>query len=185
MIKLEVGKCYKTRGGWKVGPLVHRDSLYSPYKYMTEHGERIYRENGENYEPGANDLISEWPTHPEQGTLKEIGAQHGDTVQDGNGDKADVVMHGGRLCVSYEGWHEPAPRDGHDGYRIITRTPQPTPSPVRTVTTTRQEIVPGVYGCITVNGMGASIMNQPIETVDDYDEVIRTLTLIRDAMEGE
>lgn len=76
-----------------------------------------------------------------------------------------------------------------------------TISPVRTVTTTRQEIVPGVYGRVEVEkapyGMvaimiaqvwtrldGCSDRSHAILTTDELTDAISTLTAIRDAMQA-
>lgn len=133
----------------------------------------------------------------EQGTLKEIGARVGDRVQDRNGMEADVVIHGGRLSVFYEGWLEPEPRDRYDGYRIISRASDEPTSPVRTVTRTTTEIVDGVYGRITVHGMSSNGIEIEFNKGDGWmfghtgnaalsrtelTAAIQTLTEIRDAL---
>ena len=130
--------------------------------------------------------------HPKQGTLKDIGAKHGDRVQDRNGDEADVVMHDGKLLVLYQGWLDPQPRNGHDGYCIISRASDAPASPVRTVT--RTEIVPGVYGIVDLAGVDKDMVQIRLQstaalktwfTASDISYAIQTLTQILGAMEDK
>lgn len=122
------------------------------------------------------------------GTLEEIGAQVGDTVEfikggrygpheHGVGQHATIPIRGN---VFFEGLGE-FTRSYDAVFRIVTRAAK---SPVRTVT--RKEIVPGAYGWVTVSdetadgvriGFAVARMSK-----SDLTAAIATLTEIRDAM---
>lgn len=204
-MKIESGKYYERADGKKAGPASNGGSGGPhPWIVPTEYGDHFYYEDGRScYGIYQARLVAEWTEHPEQGTLKEILAKHGDRVQDRNGDEADVVMHEGRICVFYEGWLEPEPRDVHDGFCIITRasdrteltggieyhgqkfriTSYASAGPVRTVTT---RLVPNecVIGHVEVTKHGKVWMRH-VTTHDELTAAITTLTQIRDAMEDK
>lgn len=126
---------------------------------------------------GAVDLIAEWTDTPEVGTLKEIGAQHGDQCGYGNGEwlKCTISMRDGEYYAKGE---ESDGELGGDQWRIITRA---QPGPVRTVT--RHEIVAGKYGNVTVWGDGWPSV-KGVSNIDELTDAIQTLTAIRDAMQS-
>ena len=146
--------------------------------------------------------------YPEQGTLKEIGAQVGDVVEfveweDGNDEHGAFAIgkhytHTGNRLESGIGYFMIRDAGGHI-FRIISRASDTPASPVRTVTTTRQEIVPGVYGAVSVHALtsgeddGVWIAFTSKEAAvaetyharlsrDDLTAAINTLTEIRDAI---
>lgn len=132
------------------------------------------------------------------GTLEEIGAQVGDVVEyHGRG------VPGGHRTVASDkpnsnGWWMAT--DGKEMwqdspyFRIVTRAAK---SPVRTVT--RKEIVPGIYGKVSVHQLRPDNGGYYIAMVDslthkestvhspmteaDLTAAIKTLTEIRDAMQ--
>lgn len=136
---------------------------------------------------------------PEVGTLKEIGAKVGDVVEcewrgDGDWQKYTWVKSHPKY-----GWEcMLCCRDG-SGYirmedmhqwscRIISRA---QPGPVRTVTTTRQEIVPGVYGRLRVSksitdsdDVCIDIVGGMVFSQHELTAIISTLQTIRDAMQA-
>ena len=61
-LKIEAGKFYKTRDGRKVGPMEARKAYGGKYVWQHDGGRLIYEADGTNYQPGAKDLIAEWPT---------------------------------------------------------------------------------------------------------------------------
>jgi hypothetical protein len=107
----------------------------------------------------------------EVGTLAEIGAKVGDDVES--------LYIGHRFTVDELDLKSCKRSD----YRIISRATK-TPSPVRTVT--KQEIVPGVYGKVSVgfDGEGGSLLVDLTTGlgVEDLAAAIETITQIRDAM---
>ena len=149
-----------------------------------------YRDDGSQHDwPEPDDLIAEWTDTPEVGTLNEIGAQVGDVVAIGC-DMADVIevskghgpythllrFHGKNLGqIWFEG------DSSVKEWRIVSRA---QPSPVRTVTTTTREIVPGVYGHIEVSQYGTVRVNGWLYDMDDLNEAISTLQTIRDAIQA-
>ena len=191
-MKLEIGKSYKTRNGDKVtlGTTTIDGCVAFGYPYglyLTD-GRFGYMEDGRHCCACHDlDIIAEWTARHEQGTLKDIGAKHGDRVQDRNGDEADVVMHDGKLFVLYQGWLDPQPRNGHDGYCIISRASDATASPVRTVT--RKEIVKGTHGKLKVCAVYPDAVTLQIGgtkfTRSELDDLLSHLTAIRDAMEDK
>lgn len=134
--------------------------------------------------------------YPEQGTLKEIGAKPGDAVQ----PLTDTFIEYGVFTVRYiaDGDYMPGAhgmfneRYGtglfgcNDGkWRLATAASDTPASPVRTVTTTRQEIVPGVYGRVVVEreSNGDLVIDaRNMQGVDELTAAINTLTEIRDAI---
>ena len=141
------------------------------------------------------------------GTLEEIGAQVGDVVDHklpcGNWQKyyvcfgeypiASIDGNNKRLwlCGSQDGniyvagWSSSV-----EDCRIISRAAK---SPVRTVT--RKEIVPGIYGKVSVADTAGQWIEiefvgeyghtgRPRLTASDLTAAIKTLTEIRDAMEN-
>ena len=121
----------------------------------------------------------QWSAYPEQGNLKEIGTKVGDVVEDNEGKKYDMVTisksikhssakfykSGELVALEIDGLAHQAAEDSFMPiWRIISRAedyqpsdddliapahPEQAPtSPIRTVT--RKEIVPGVYGNVSV-----------------------------------
>ena len=103
--------------------------------------------------------------YPKQGSLKEIGARIGDVVEDGEGKKYDMVTisksikhssakfykNGELVALEIDGLAHQAAEDSFMPiWRIISRAPESPTSPIRTVTRTTKEIVPGVYGAVEV-----------------------------------
>jgi len=98
MVKLEVGKYYKTREGKKVGPAEHNDCI--PYPFNVPHGGRFmgYASDGklclDDIKYRDHDIIAEWSDAPASPvrtvTRKEIvpgeygkvgvGEAHGDVI---------------------------------------------------------------------------------------------------------
>ncbi|OKP79804.1 hypothetical protein BTE77_06860 [Ensifer adhaerens] len=65
VLTIQQGKFYKTRDGRKVGPMEERcESCGTEYVWHHDRGRRIYKADGTNYDPGANDLIAEWVDEP-------------------------------------------------------------------------------------------------------------------------
>ena len=118
----------------------------------------------------------------EVGTLKEICAQVGDVVEWSGGTGLRRWTIGLIRGVNYyEGDDHDAPLSRLPHWRIISRANQ---GPVREVT--RKEIVPGVYGKLSVgfdgpNGELLIDLTQGL-TEDELTAAITTLTQIRDAM---
>ena len=123
------------------------------------------------------------------GTLREIGAKKGDVVTfDQESEYRFTVsrvegytvygytVDGGR---SYDdNWS----LDGAKNWRIVS--PEEPTGPVRTVTRTTKEIVPGEYGDVQVTGSG----NIVVVVKPDADAIraaIATLTEIADALEEQ
>lgn len=157
---------------------------------------------------GLDAITSEIPYEykgTEVGTMKEVRPEYGDTVAarwKGNDvwGEYTYVEHHPRygfecfLCnkdrISFI-----MPEDEHLwSWRIISRA---TTSPVRTVTTTRQEIVSGEYGAVSVSVAGGVVCLCLIDQADvtqdpwhvalsaeDLTAAITTLTSIRDAMQA-
>lgn len=123
--------------------------------------------------------------------LEEYMDYAGNTVRDD-----DIVVYEGReyrvayishLYVNLDGgrgnWrHLPF----HVG--VPERKISNAPSQVRTVTTTRHEIVPGVYGKVVVesrvNGVRIKMTEAFYCDPEDLTDAIQTLTAIRDAMQA-
>ena len=80
-MKIEVGKCYRTRDGRKVGPMVK--DLPGDLHPWSEEGDvstHIWKDDGTSEWEGDPDLIAEW-TEPETGTLAELDVKPGDVVE--------------------------------------------------------------------------------------------------------
>jgi len=108
------------------------------------------------------------------GTLEEIGAQVGDVVS-----HTDGIIHTANTILFDH------PISTLTNWRIVTRAAK---SPVRTVT--RKEIVPGVYGKVTVTKSMSAFGCCGVQIYDDMTSsdltaAIATLTEIRDAMAGD
>ena len=211
-MKIEAGKYYKTRDGRVVGPMVKmpegtcfgKEYVWSyDWKGNNTPPERLFCESGKYWDTGTYsefDLIS--PSYPEQGTLKEIGAQVGDVVEWPGMCQYDIMQDGSVLSIpgrikltdgiEYHGRH----------FRIISRASDKPTSPVRTVTTTRKEVVPGVYGRISIHKNAHDDGRVLVRLADSAGEVnlencghymtseeltaaIATLTEIRDALEDK
>lgn len=165
-MQIEVGKYYKTRDGRTVGPIHQRkdaDEYNEPFMWQDDKG-GIWAHDGEDGNaagrlgtPTPGDLIA--PAYPEQGTLKEIGAKQGDTVVwIGCGERVKhfVTEICGTEAILLEDGDDPSERfewpmdSEYRTWRIISRAPESPTSPIRTVTRTTKEIVPGVYGAVEV-----------------------------------
>lgn len=197
-MKLEVGKYYRTRDGRKV-KIITKDS-HDTYPFNGDNG-HTYTECGNLYwrgTPHGLDIIAEWTDTPEVGTLKEIGAQVGDVVEWIFDSETTATYEVMSIRESMYGMQAHLKGYGggvftHQKFRIVSRANQALTGPVRTVTTTRKEIVPGVYGRLTVgdvNGqcvrveVGRSKVSDLINwwTADELTQAIATLTEIRDAL---
>ena len=184
-LKLEVGRYYRTRDGRKVGPM---KALEAFKNMLWSNVDGSYHGDGRHFSKPQNDLIAEWTDTPEVGTLKEIGAQPGDTVEcvDSTGAygslrlgcEYEIAQSGLVIDAQGEEYDWIAPR-----FRIISCAQT---GPVRTVT--RQEIVPGRYNGIDVgaeNDDGIHIDLQWVRySADELTDAIATLTAIRDAMQA-
>lgn len=211
-MKLEVGKYYKTRNGDKVFLRETKEEgcagFGQPHGLYLPNGKFGYMEKGRHHCACPDlDIIAEWTDTPEVGTLKEIGAKVGDVVEWVNSDCTHHEVTGGiGVCewftdhMQLDGKYMVA-HDRNDKFRIISRA---QPGPVRTVTTTRQEIVPGDYGPISVQGVHkgkvgvcirglwgsdevkgiTAILGYAHLTADELTAAIATLTAIRDAMQA-
>lgn len=121
------------------------------------------------------------------GTLKEIGAKVGDTVEytefgsSRNRVIASDIPNAQGFWMASDGYEM-----GQDSpyWRIVIRAAR---SPVRTVT--RKEIVPGIYGRLQVSSDGYHAVNISAKdpgiswSASDLTAAIKTLTEIRDAMQ--
>lgn len=207
-MKLEIGRYYKTRDGRKVGPVKRHGSGWATEDTV---GAFEWYEDGfcfASHKHHDNDLIAPWTE--EVGTLEEIGAQVGDVVEWSSSRtaaeyKVDSVEYGDYTFTDTDGrypfsWNKrDQEEDRYSKWRIISRAqPEPT-GPVRTVTTTRQEIVPGVYGRLGIKTPPRSDIHDWVVSVsmvnlsgnhnvfhhwtaDELTAAITTLTSIRDAM---
>ena len=205
-MKIEAGKFYKTRDGRTVGPMrLHYGYNCETHPWKSD-DTRTYMDSGKydyyDHPDHVDDLIS--PAHPEQGTLKEIGAKPGDVVElveSGDGDFiGDVGTYDGEnvVCNDWSGKHW----QGEDGpyghrWRIISHASETPTSPVRTVTTTRQEIVPGVYGRVAIEACDEDWVDMHMTfrdgqkagrgvrlTADELTAAIKTLTEILGALQN-
>lgn len=204
-MKLEVGKYYRTRDGRKIGPLADWNLLGSAYKWRW--GGLLWMLDGTAF-GGDNphqDLIAEWSdAAPEVGTLQEIGAQVGDAVENIDFENEVYYVQGsndpygrGLLWASKEKAHTKGDlwNSREYGWRIISRA-QAQSSPVRTVTTTRQVIVPGVYGpwwispyigdeiMVTIGMRNSKDDTMQHLTSDELDGAIKYLVSVLDAMKA-
>lgn len=208
-MKIEAGKYYKTRDGRVVGPMMKtpgNDNFDSCYVWTYDWSgvntspENLFCRDGKYWGYGSEsdfDLIA--PAYPEQGTLKEIGAKVGDVVEWPGTCQYDIMQDGSVLSIpgriklkdgiKYHGRH----------FRIISRASDKPTSPVRTVTTTRKEVVPGIYGRISIHKNAHDDGRVLVRLADSAGEVnlencghymtseeltaaIATLTEIRDAL---
>lgn len=123
--------------------------------------------------------------------IEEYRDNSGNTVRDD-----DTVVYDGReyrvayishFYVNLDGgrgnWLHLPFRVGVPERKISNAPKAPQPSPVRTVTTTRQEIVPGVYGKVKVTAGGYVHVNS-MSCAYELTAAIQTLTAIRDAMQA-
>lgn len=211
-MELEVGKYYRTRDGRKAK--VIKDDGAKDWPCLVDYVDDKYlelwcsRDGVTNINAWKDDLIAEWTDAPEVGTLKEIGAQVGDVVTISNTEEYAFriesvsgyraygkALYGGREYD--EDWSVVATNK----WRIVSRANQATTGPVRTVTTTRKEIVPGVYGRVEVGKLvgdekhcSVGIMQDwhvcgsgdekglAILSAEELTAAIATLTEIRDAL---
>ena len=128
------------------------------------------------------------------GTLSDIGAQVGDVVQYGDGGCSTITRIDGRyFSKDAEGYSAPLCEDAN--FRIIRRSNSPA-SPIRTVTV--QEVVPGIWGKVSIHearpdsgGYYIAMVDNlwhkgntihAAMTIDDIDKAISVLTEIREAM---
>lgn len=103
----------------------------------------------------------------------------------GFGKPLGLYLPDGKFGYMENGRHRCASTD----LDIISEwTDKPEVGPVRTVTTTRQEIVPGVYGNVVVesrvNGFRIKMTEAFYCDPEDLTAAIATLTAIRDAMQA-
>lgn len=196
-MQIEEGKYYKTRSGEKVGPMLDYGTTLYGYEAMTD-GKWLWRaRDGMNYpdrdvsDQPDMDLIAPWPA--ETGTLSELGVKPGDVVKHGDGSTYEVRMDGDVAKLwwlteygdtpSCQGWGVSVGKS-YQVYTVVTRA-HGIPSPIRTVTRTTTEIVPGVYGAIEVYEDEHGCMSITMDCspcVAELTDAITTLTTIRDAM---
>lgn len=216
-MKLEIGRYYRTRDGRKVGPVKvsdHGEGSEWPFSVPQEFV--TYRQDGTHFYWGGcrpNDIIAEWTDEPQSklynsltdeqkeaalrepadtGTLAELNVKPGDVVECVNLG----VYSLGRLHTIRDGQFGMAAYSEDDScfkldskceFRIISRA-STTQSPVRTVTRTSLEIVPGVYGPLNViasiGGLVSMQISKEFLTKGEVDELLSHLTAIRDAMEN-
>lgn len=126
------------------------------------------------------------------GTLREIGAKKGDVVTFADEidykftvDRIGVGTVYGRSVQGDTSYDDNWLLDGSDNWRIVQ--PDAPTGPVRTVTRTTREIVPGVYDGLDVGQAvdGHVFIAMGIHRVDAeaIDALIAHLTVIRDALE--
>ena len=78
-LQLREGAYYRNGRGEKVGPLCARITTGSPwdtYNWQWRNGDRIYKDDGENYSNDSERLIAEWvdaPVNPAPVTLSIVG----------------------------------------------------------------------------------------------------------------
>lgn len=127
--------------------------------------------------------------------IEEYLDNAGNTVRDD-----DTVVYKGReyrvayishLYVNLDGgswgWLQLPFNVGVPERKVANAHKPANPSPVRTVTTTRHEIVPGVYGRVVVEreSNGDMVIDaRNMITAGEITAAIQTLTAIRDAMKG-
>lgn len=119
----------------------------------------------------------------EIGTLKELNVKPGDVVEALGGRTFKVTKVVGEkvyAMVQSEGYESRIVSNAP--YRIISRA---NPSPVRTVT--RKEIVPGVYGKVSVQGkwkdkVGIAIVGSPIDAESSVTVLIGHVQLSSDEL---
>lgn len=193
-MQIESGKYYKTRDGRVVGPMI--DNHHHEWRWI-DNNDLTYRDDGSwkiERITDKHDLIA--PAYPETGTLQEIGAKVGDVVLyvgDGettyNAERKITGTHeNGKTYHDDQHWGGSVSMRVSGPWRIISRASETKPSPVRTVTTTRKEIVPGVYGRVVVERESNGDMvtdARNMQTAAELTEAIATLTEIRDAMVQE
>lgn len=130
--------------------------------------------------------------YPEQGTLQEIGAQVGDVVRYERFEPKGLNRTIARMDTPY--WIDSVGQEmAQDSpyWRIISRASDKPASPVRTVTTTRQEVVPGVYGKVKVTTpksslpgvAGIDLTCDGWWTATELRAAAKTLTEIADALD--
>jgi hypothetical protein len=128
--------------------------------------------------------------YSEVGTLSEIGAQAGDTVEVNDTDTRYKIHSVYGNVYKYGSLRHQILSPDANGckWRMVSRASDKPTSPVRTVIKT--EIVTGTYGRIKVvsNGLEAVHINvfdgSRVWSVEDFTDAITTLTKIRDAMKG-
>ena len=174
-MKLEVGKYYRTRDGKKVGPIKSHQN--KPWSFTD--GRLSYKDNGRwHLDPrdDENDLIAEWTDTPEVGTLAEIGARVGDEVHRDSwwGREPAVVIQ------------RDLETNANTGFRIISSASDA--GPVRTVTRTTREIVPGrhwKYKICKVHEDSVTIQIGGTNfKVDELRRLSSEITAIADALES-
>lgn len=191
-MKIEVGKYYIASNGRRVGPMLPYGATGYGYTAL-ECGGLLFRESdGKNYPDHLGisdrpelDIIS--TAYPKQGTLKEIGAKPGDMVElvvEGDDDWYYTQV-GTITKIAEDGsWNGVLGKYTHELtgiFRIVSRASSAPTSPVRTVTITRQEIVPGNYGRVRVTAGGYVYVNS-LKSASELTAAIKTLTEIRDAL---
>ena len=210
-MKNEAGKYYKTRDGQVVGPMKRgtgfmchwvADTVISGGYGSSWFIDGSFWPDESPYKDEVNkmlDLIE--PAYPEKGTLKAIGAKVGDVVECVSG--IPFFDYGNFRCRKiYTGDDIPGVHhlynikygigsfgDDDGTWRIISRASDKPTSPVRTVTTTRKDVVPGVYGRLRVSASITDSDDVCIEIVggmafsgQELTAAIATLTEIRDAL---
>lgn len=186
-MKIEAGKYYRTREGEKKGPMIpvtegfYRDS----FKFKTGHFSEVYTEDGsfmDDVQESGGDLIAEWsepqPLKIEVGKFymtrdgRRVGPMTGNNFKwvDGKGAGDDPS------------WENDGTSMG-DWAKLISEWSEATTSPIRTIH--RKEIVPGVYGPLTVyaSDCRVGIKWHGFTTADEIRQAIQTLTEIADALE--
>ena len=208
-MKIEVGKYYVTEDGQTVGP------MYDYAGHATRNGTLYADVNGDargfqvkdgarSFNGWCGNIIAEYQSpKPEVGTLAEIGAQVWDVVAEGENPHQTVVAYNPDdnypWVLSYDDGTTDIWYGNSTHWRIISRAnPYHTlgadlmrvtpakPSPVRTVTTTRKEIVSGQYGIVNVDANRPTgnprIIVGAVPTPTELTAAIATLTAIRDAL---
>lgn len=195
-MKIEAGKYYKTRYGRVVGPMREWDTkIDGRTAFMAGDGGLWWEDGTARFKWALDSPTLIAPAYPEQGTLKEIGAKPGDVVElvengiasgSGVGERGTVEIIDGEFFTIGE--MQRGDDFGHK-FRIVSRASDKPTSPVRTVTTTRREIVPGVYGRLRVSASITDSDDVCIEIVggmafsgQELTAAIATLTEIRDAL---
>ena len=194
-MKLEVGKYYKTREGYRVGPMRKTGSPYANMRF-TDDEVNHWTENGTEYNtmPSDLDLIAEWVDDPVTGTLRELNVQVGDVVMmcDDLEEEKMTVISGPESRSVFVDHYEIGDglfHENSEDWRIISRAS--LPSPVITETVTTQRIEPGVYGIVDLAGVDNDMVQIRLHSTDalktwfaasELTDAIATLTQIRDAL---
>lgn len=186
MVKLEVGKFYKTRDGRKVGP-VFMDGDNDPFVWFDQNGGcwAIDGEDGNAVgiigSKTSGDIIAEWIEEPAmceaecRGYKKVRVTKHVDGWPVGYIVWLDENSPGKNEC-----WNDDCSKRWF--HRVGVSCEYVNESPVRTMT--QKEIVPGTYGRVRITSGGYVHVNS-MKDASELRTAIATLTEIAEAMESK